>query len=322
MTTEPLPSSTRRRAPEPTTPAELGLPGEPAKAGPQDPAATHVRAKLDNELRELLAREPGTRSGADPEDLHQMRVTLRRMRSVLKTSGALVGAAAEPVRAELGWLGQSLGEVRDYDVLIGHLRDVIATFEVRDQPAGRRLVSKFVSERTSARRRLTRALSSARYAALLQSVAQLTRVPDHEIDPTPVGSGGLATDVRKPYRRLAKAVAALPADPPDDDLHALRIHGKKLRYTAEMARSSAKKKQAAELSSLVKAARKLQTVLGDHQDAVIAAEKVRGLLPTADGEIGFIAGRIAEHELLKRTEARAAWQSVWTRIDKVGRTAL
>ena len=71
----------------------------------------------------LLAYEAGTRSGADPEDLHQMRVALRRMRSVLKLSGALVGDGAEPVRAELGWLGQSLGEVRDYDVLIGHLRE-------------------------------------------------------------------------------------------------------------------------------------------------------------------------------------------------------
>ncbi|MEU4672230.1 CHAD domain-containing protein [Amycolatopsis sp. NPDC023774] len=322
MTTESLPSSTRGRAPKPTTPAELGLPDEPAKAGPRDPAATHIRAKLDHELRELLSREPGTRSGTDPEDLHQMRVALRRMRSVLKTSGALLGDSAESVRAELGWLGKSLGEVRDYDVLIGHLREVIATFEVRDQAAGRRLVSKFVAERGAARRRLTRALSSTRYAVLLQRVAQLTRTPDHEIDSTPPAPGSLAADVRKPYKRLDKAVRALPADPPDDDLHALRIHGKKLRYTVELASSSAKKKQAAQLTTLMKATRKLQTVLGDHQDAVIAAEKVRGLLPDADGELGFIAGRIAEHELLKRSEARAAWPAVWARIDKAARAAL
>lgn len=317
VTAEAAPATpARRRAPKPTTPAELGLPDEPAKAEPRDPAATHIRAKLDHELRELLAREPGTRAGADPEDLHQMRVALRRMRSVLKTSGALVGPGAERARAELGWLGQSLGEVRDYDVLIGHLREVIATFEVRDQPAGRRLVSAFVTERAAARMRLTRALSSSRYAILLQSVAQLTRTPDHEIDETPSADRDLVADVRKPYRRLAKAVRALPADPPDDDLHALRIHGKKLRYNAELARSSAKKKQAAKLAALVKATRKLQTVLGDHQDAVVATDRVRALLPTADAELGFVAGRIAEHELRKRTEARAAWPAVWARIQR------
>ena len=168
-----------------------------------------------------------------------MRVALRRMRSVLKLSGELVGDGAEPVRAELGWLGQSLGEVRDHDVLIGHLREVIADFEVRDQPAGRRLVSRFVTERAAAKRRLTRALSSARYSRLLQEVGQLTRASGE----APGRAARPGDGVRKPYRRLAKAVRALPADPPDDDLHALRIHGKKLRYAAELAHTSAKKKR-------------------------------------------------------------------------------
>ncbi|PKV91796.1 CHAD domain-containing protein [Amycolatopsis echigonensis] len=310
------PATSRRRAPDPTTPAALGLPAEPVKAGPEAPAAVHVRAKLDHELRELLAREPGTRAGADPEDLHQMRVAQRRMRSVLKSSSALVGPTAEPVRADLGWLGQVLGEVRDYDVLIGHLREVIAGFDVRDQAAGRRLVSRFVSERTTARRRLNRALSSPRYATLLQSIAQLSRTAEHEIDETPSEKPGLAADVRKPYRKLARAVAALPPNPPDDDLHALRIHGKKLRYTAELARSAAKKKQAEKLSELIKATRKFQTVLGDHQDAVFAAEKVRGVLADADAEVGFVAGRIVEHELAKRSRARDTWPGVWHRIEK------
>ncbi|NBH06738.1 CHAD domain-containing protein, partial [Amycolatopsis sp. SID8362] len=289
MTTESLPR----------TPAELGLPDAPVEAGPADPAGHHVRAKLDREIRALLAYEPGTRSGADPEDLHQMRVALRRMRSVLKLSGGLVGDGAEPVRAELGWLGQSLGEVRDYDVLIGHLREVIADFEVRDQAAGRRLVSRFVTERAAAKRRLTQALTSARYSTLLREVSLLTRssaeVPDQPHD--------LVDGLAKPHRKLAKAVRALPADPPDDDLHALRIHGKKLRYAAELAQTSAKKKRAKRIKALIKATRDFQTVLGDHQDAVIAAERMRAVVATADGEVGFVAGRIAERELARRTEA-------------------
>lgn len=306
MTTESLPR----------TPVELGLPELPIEAGPADPAVHHVRAKLDREIRALLAHEPGTRSGADPEDLHQMRVALRRMRSVLKLSGTLVGDGAEPVRAELGWLGQSLGEVRDYDVLIGHLREVIAEFEVRDQAAGRRLVSKFVTERAAAKRRLTRALSSVRYSALLREVSLLTQetstgAPDRPHDLI----GGLA----KPHRKLAKAVRALPADPPDDDLHALRIHGKKLRYAAELALTSAKKKRAARIKTLIKATKDFQTVLGDHQDAVLAAERMRTVLDTADAAVGFVAGRIAERELARRAEARAAWRGSWAAVDAAAR---
>ena len=305
MTTESLPRS----------PAELGLPELPVEVGPADPAVHHVRAKLDREIRALLAHEAGTRSGADPEDLHQMRVALRRMRSVLKLSGRLVGDGAEPVRAELGWLGQSLGEVRDHDVLIGHLREVIADFEVRDQPAGRRLVSRFVTERAAAKRRLTRALSSARYSTLLQEVSLLTRASGE----APGEPHDLVTGLAKPHRKLAKAVRALPADPPDDDLHALRIHGKKLRYAAELAQTSAKKKRAKRIKKLIKATRDFQTVLGDHQDAVLAAERMRTVLATADGELGFVAGRIAERELARRAEARAAWRDAWAKVDKAAK---
>jgi len=297
----------------PRTPAELGLPELPVEAGPADPAVHHVRAKLDREIRALLAYEPGTRSGTDPEDLHQMRVALRRMRSVLKLSGTLVGDGAEPVRAELGWLGQSLGEVRDHDVLIGHLREVIADFEVRDQPAGRRLVSLFVTERAAAKRRLTRALSSARYSTLLQEVSLLTR--GQPASTAAEERHDLVAGLAKPHRKLAKAVRALPADPPDDDLHALRIHGKKLRYAAELAQTSAKKKRAKRIKKLIKATRDFQTVLGDHQDAVIAAERMRTVLATADGEVGFVAGRIAERELARRAEARATWRASWAAVD-------
>ncbi|WP_103344203.1 CHAD domain-containing protein [Amycolatopsis sp. CA-126428] len=308
MTTESLPR----------TPAELGLPDAPVEARPADPAVHHVRAKLDREIRALLAHEPGTRSGVDPEDLHQMRVALRRMRSVLKLSGELVGDGAEPVRAELGWLGQSLGEVRDHDVLIGHLREVIAGFEVRDQAAGRRLVAKFVTERASAKRRLTRALSSARYSTLLREVSLLTR------DGASAAAASekphdLIAGLAKPHRKLTKAVRALPADPPDDDLHALRIHGKKLRYAAELAQTSAKKKQAAKIKQLLKATKDFQTVLGEHQDAVIAAERMRTVLESADGPMGFVAGRIAERELSRRAEVRATWRKSWKAVDSAAK---
>jgi CHAD domain-containing protein len=296
-----------------TTPGDLGLPAEPVVATPKDPPAAHVRAKLDGQLRILLAREPGTRSGADPEDLHQMRVAVRRLRSVLKLSGDVLGPDAEPVRGEFGWLGAVLGEVRDYDVLIEHLRDIVAGFPDEDQVAAQRLVRIFVADRGKAKRRLTRALGSARYATLLRSAAQLTRIPEHE-NPAPLDNPkksavdnrqSLVSTLRKPYRKFGKAVDALPEDPPDDELHALRIRGKRLRYAAELAKPAVRKKQAKDVSALVKATRRLQDVLGDHQDAVVAADRMRTL--AADGvdpEVGFVAGRIAERELGRRTRAR------------------
>jgi CHAD domain-containing protein len=324
VTTETMPAKVRKPRLPSTTPAALGLGEKPAKAKPGDPPGTHVRAKVDELIRELLAREPGTRAGVDPEELHQMRVALRRLRSLLKTSVALLGPAADTVRADLGLLGRALGEVRDYDVLIGHLRELVTGFEARDQLAARELIAKFVARRAVAKRRLTKALSSANYATTLQSAAQLARLPEHEPEvadpgakaPAPVD---LVAGLRKPYRKLAKAVTALPADPPDDDLHALRIGGKRLRYAAELAVSSVKKKEARKVRRLVAATKDLQTVLGDHQDAVIAADRMRALLDELDGRTGFIAGRIAELELAKRARCRARWLAVWADVDTASR---
>lgn len=308
---ETLPETRRTR-----TPLDCGLSEEPLVAGVKDTPTAHLRAKLDAQLRALLAYEPGTRSGGDPEDLHQMRVAVRRMRSVLKLSA---DPGAQRVRAELKWLGAALGQVRDYDVLIGRLRDTVANFGEQDREASDRLIAAFSAERGRAKRRLNRTLNTARYAALLTAVAELTRTveADAASDSGPdTGRLDPVVAVRKPYRKLTRAVTALPEDPPDDELHALRIHGKHLRYAAELAVPAAKKKQAGRLRSLVKATKRLQDVLGDHQDAVVAADRVRNLAAASDERmLGFIAGRIVEREAGRRDDARATWPSAVASID-------
>lgn len=314
MSTETLSGTKGVAGSQTKTPADLGLSDEPMAAGPKDSPTAHLRAKLDAQLRALLAHEPGTRSGADPEDLHQMRVAVRRMRSVLKLSG---GQEVEHVRAELKWLGSILGEVRDYDVLIDNLRATVAGFDEQDLQAADQLIGAFASQRGQSKRRLNRALNTARYRALLESVGELTRIA--EVENAPDG-GRLdpVTALRKPYRRLVRAAAALPKNPPDNELHALRIYGKRLRYAAELAVPAAKKKQAAQLTTLVKATKRLQDVLGEHQDAVVAADRVRNLAVTSDKRmVGFIAGRIVEREANRRGEARAAWPGVLARINKL-----
>jgi CHAD domain-containing protein len=296
---------------EPRRPAEFGLRDEPRRAGPEDSPTAHLRAKLDAELRVLLATETGTRSGRDPEDLHQMRVAVRRMRSVLRLA---VGHDADIVRAELKWLGASLGEVRDYDVLIAHLHAVVDGFDEQDREPAAQLIALFDTERTEARLRMNRALDSSRYDTLLTAVVELSREAevgsapeDTRLDP--------AQALHKPYRKLTRAARRLGEAPPDDELHALRIRGKRLRYAAEMAAPAAGKKQAKRLRSLVKAAKNLQDVLGDHQDAVVAAARVRSLAAASGAPaVDFVAGRIVEHEHCRRTRARAAWPDALTAV--------
>jgi len=299
------------------TPRDLGLPGSPLSVGPRDTPEAVLRARVDAQLRALLDAEPGTRSGADPEDLHRMRVAVRRLRSVLRLSGS----AGDEVRAELKWLGGALGEVRDSDALIAHLRATVASFDEADRSAGDRLVGLFVVDRAGAKRRLDECLDSPRYSALLRSAARLvlTSAPAAGEPAAGVEPVDVAAVVRKPYRKLVRA-ADLPAEPRDEELHALRIAGKRLRYAAETALAAARKKQRARVKSLIKATRRLQDVLGEHQDAVVAAARMRALpaehADMADvADVAFVAGRIAEREHARRTAAREAWREAVSKVD-------
>lgn len=104
--------------------------GDPVRSRPSDPTVHQLRAALDTRLRALLTHDPGTRAGEDPEELHQMRVAVRRMRATLKAARPLLERAwADDLRVELGWVGRALGPVRDADVLIERLRGRVAALD-------------------------------------------------------------------------------------------------------------------------------------------------------------------------------------------------
>ena len=82
----------------------------------------HLTAMLEAQYRAILQHDPGTRLGSDPEELHQHRVAIRRLRALLQAAKPMLDAEwVKDVRRELAWAGGALGEVRDLDVLLGHL---------------------------------------------------------------------------------------------------------------------------------------------------------------------------------------------------------
>lgn len=301
----------------PVTPERLGLAPLPVPATAKDPVARHVRAALHAQTLAMLHYEPGTRTGEDPEDLHQMRVSVRRLRAVLKSAPDSVPDSAK-LRVELGWLGGALGPVRDLDVLIDRLRAESDDFPDDERTVATTLLDGLVNERVSARARLTSALNSSRYRTLLGHLAQAA---NSELDPT-APEPELMDLVRAPYRKLRKAVRALPADPPDEDLHRLRILGKRLRYAAELVRPITGK----QLKELVRASKELQEVLGEHQDACVAEHEVRRLVAAqgdvVDWDLVFVAGRLVEREHVRRVTTRDQWHDAWQAVEREGKTAL
>jgi CHAD domain-containing protein len=303
-----------------TRPA-LDLPA-PVTAAPSDPPAHHVRAALDLRLRALLHHEPGTRSGADIEDLHQMRVAVRRMRAMLTAARPLLDAGwAGVLRAELGWLGRGLGPVRDLDVLLLRLRGEIAGLPDRERAAGGVLVEALEAERVEARAAMLAALDDPRYTALLERLADAVRLPL----PTPSATRSQPDLLDLPRAELAKLrrdVRRAGEEPPDEVLHALRIRAKRVRYTGELVRPALRGEAARRVKRLVTAASALQEVLGDHQDACVAEHRVRELLDglgeVVDAHVVFVAGRLVERERTRADAKRAEWQAAWAEVDAAG----
>nr|CEL19031.1 Adenylate cyclase [Kibdelosporangium sp. MJ126-NF4]CTQ95167.1 Adenylate cyclase (EC 4.6.1.1) [Kibdelosporangium sp. MJ126-NF4] len=272
----------------------------------------HVRVRLDNQLRALLSHEEGTRSGVDPEDLHQMRVTIRRLRAAVNADGAGLGEIAPPLQIDLKWLGNALGPVRDIDVQLDRLRAEAAGFDDDERAAVERLLGDLIAERKAARRRMLAALRTKRYSSLLTSLASATAsAPEATSDSEGQAAAAVISVIYRPYRKLFKAVSALGEDPPDEQLHALRIKGKRLRYAAELVGAAGKEP----VKQLIKATKAFQEVLGEHQDAAVAEETIRRLVAEQDDPaVIFVAGRLVEREHARRLAYRSQWRDKWDAV--------
>jgi CHAD domain-containing protein len=293
----------------------LGLNGAPTapRLTKDTPPCEALAIALEADYRALLAHDPGTRRGEDPESLHQLRVAIRRLRAFLRAARPLVDREwAESLREELGWLGGHLGPARDLDVMLDRLRaEVAALGDDADAAAG--LLAGLEADRAEAYRDVAETLRGDRYLALLDRLEDAAEPPLSGEDKT------LTKIFHREAKRMRRTFAELGDNPEDDALHASRIAVKRARYAADLAAHELGKPGA----KFVAVAKQLQDILGDHQDAVVAQERIRQWAESAPGpESAFAAGRLVQLERDRMTAARAAWPDTWKRLDAAAREAV
>jgi CHAD domain-containing protein len=272
---------------------QAGLEGDGSPSGAE---------MLTARLRELVARlrelDPQVRDGAE-DSVHDMRVTVRRLRSTLTSyAPAFDESESGAARSELRWLEAQLGEVRDPEVQSGRLR------ELGDAAAGVR--AELDAAHAEARERLTVVMDQPRYAALLDRLSVLADDPPF----TDVARLPAAELVRarahKDWRRVRTRVGSLPA--PDDEaftehLHEVRKSAKRMQYLLESGRFVA----GDDARRLRRRLQSFQRRLGDHHDAALTSE----LLAEA-GE----SSTAAEEEAAAVAEE---FPSLWRRVSKRAR---
>jgi CHAD domain-containing protein len=278
-------------------------------------AALVLWTYLTEQVAELHTQDIRLR-GDEPGSVHKLRIAARRLRAALKTYKPLFApGAADTVGEELRWLGQVLSGARDAQVLREHLHAVISSEppELVLGPVLARIDDELRAAARTGRTQALQALESERYFRLLDALDEL------------VGSGSLVPEADRPARkvlprllqrdakRLDRAVRQIArADHPQQHeaaLHEARKKAKRLRYAAEST-VPALGKRAARLATATK---KVQQALGEHQDTVVARDRLReyGVKAHVNGENGFTFGRLHALEQARGVEAERQFEMAW-----------
>jgi CHAD domain-containing protein len=277
--------------------------------GPAATAGEVVRHALARSVVQLLRHDPGARRGDDPEDVHQLRVATRRLRSDLRTFAPLLDEGwVDGRRAELAWLGALVGAVRDADVLTDRLQAQLRTLPDSDAATGAALISRLGVERDAARAAMLAGLCSPRYEALVEQLVCAAREPQRSEEGARMARAPardlLPGLVHRRWRRLAEAASALGEEPSDLALHRVRILAKRTRYAAEAAAPVVGRR----MGRFAAAVEDVQDLLGRHQDAVVAEAWLRA---AATAEDALVAGELVLVQQLERDRLRRAWPATW-----------
>ncbi|WP_433216211.1 CHAD domain-containing protein [Dactylosporangium sp. CS-047395] len=253
--------------------------------------------------------------------VHQMRVGTRRLRSDLQTFQALLDPHwTARLREELAWLAGALGGARDLEVLRERLHRTAEADPL--VPADRRSVARIdaalAARQDAALRELDEALHSRRYVKLLDALVGAVEEPRLAPPAWEQAEDVLPGIVQRPWRRLVEGgggvvgAGDLTPDLPDDDWHEVRKRAKRARYAADAVSAVV----GPEARLLAKAIGKAQGVLGEHQDAAIAADAwlAAAADEPRDHELAVTAGRLFERERAAVTRARADFPAVWAAV--------
>ena len=284
---------------------------------PDAPIGVVALAVLRRQFAVLLATEPGTRLGDEIEELHDMRVATRRLRAATALFREVLPVEAVRLRPEFGWLGRTLGSVRDLDVQLVQLDESIAAFTGPDQTALRRLRALLVAERAEARTRMLEALDSRRYDTLVRRFGrtlQAKRGGRSQLAVAPATA--LAPDlIEDAFRLVRKAARRIGSSSPPEDYHRVRLACKRFRYGLEFL-ADVYPGQTKQLARRVIA---VQDVLGLNQDAEVAMGRLRRLAHERGAELGpetvFAMGELAERNRLQMAELQASFPAAYARLD-------
>ena len=183
------------------------------------------------------ANEAGIIADHDSEFLHDYRIALRKIRSVLSLFKKVYGPdQTADLKARFSDLMTPTGRLRDLDVYLLEKQHLYGLLPNTLHSGLDAMFKMFTAERKAAHAKLTDHLRSRHYET---EIASLTKLFGKRKKLKSGPAANLAaqdyacTLIWKRYRKICKIGAAIDPEMPDAEVHALRIHCKKLRYLME-----------------------------------------------------------------------------------------
>ena len=290
----------------------------PSVADPESPARALLAAELTDFLQEVRDNLPGTIGDVDTEFLHDVRVAVRRTRSLLKLGRPAFPAHVREVwEPQFKWLGDLTTPVRDLDVYELGMPEMAGWLVAASAADLEAFQAHLARRRAGDRRTLLRALRGARLRRLLDDWAgELSALADsaRSADGAAWSAGALArANVARAHRRVVRGGTSICDSSPPEQLHVLRKRCKELRYALEM---FAPVLDDAQVGNAVKDLKRLQDVLGRFQDSEVQRTTLHGFAQemVADGapaEALLAMGELMGHLYAEQQRARAEFATAF-----------
>ncbi len=219
-----------------------------------------------------VPRREARRRDSAVGQIHQARVSIRRLRSILRTfSGLFESKWAKPMLVELSWYAGVLGEIRDLDVLRTGI--VKSLWLIEDEPAQSDVVQHLDQDIKVAQERGTLERTTKRYALLVDEIATIGSSVVFDVDAQGPASEVLSSQLKGAWRDVRRAADEARADSTNENLHEVRKELKRLQCACEVLGLVAGKPAV----RVARAAEKTQTKLGVVHDEAVASLWLKSL---------------------------------------------
>ncbi len=226
---------------------------------------------LIRKLDQLLAQ---THAKPQPERVHLIRTTARRLEALLETLGSGADRKECKLRKRLKRLRRKAGGVRDIDVQIAALRKLKIG---REQERKARLMQALSEQRSQREQGLAKALADKNVQKVRKALHRWSAGVSATAKPEPAASAAGAREddaVAAPLRMISSLARQVRTLTPEN-LHAYRTRCKRIRYVAEMAG------KVPEAKRIVGQLKRMQDAAGDWHDWQTLTQTAESLLSRA-----------------------------------------